>query len=151
LHRDQIVLARVPKHSIRDRSAYQFFVRTDDSGAAIWSSDVSERGPLFAYPGHCGRLDVVFNPAIGRYLMALGCNHHGAWGIFDAPQPWGPWTTVFFTDDWRLGDTHSYRLPSKWISADGRTLHLLFSGRSHRDVHYDAFCVRVLNLDLYPD
>lgn len=148
---DQIVLARVPEHSIRDRSAYQFFVRTDDSGAVIWSSDVSERGPLFAYPGHCGRLDVVFNAAIGRYLMALGFNHHGAWGIFDAPQPWGPWTTAFFTDDWGLGDTHSYRLPSKWISADGRALHLLFSGRSHRDVDYDAFCVRVLNLDLYPD
>lgn len=148
---DQIVLARVPEHSIRERSAYQFFVRTDDSGAAIWSSDISERGRVFAYPGHCGRLDVVFNAGIGRYLMALGFSHEGAWGIFDAPEPWGPWSTAFFTDDWGLGDTHSYRLPSKWISADGHTLQLLFSGRSNRDVHYDAFCVRELNLDLYPD
>ena len=144
-------VARAPKDSITDHSAYQFFIRTDDAGAPLWSSDLSQRGPVFAYPGHCGRLDVAYDPGIKRYLMALGFDHHGGWGIFDAPQPWGPWTTVLFTKDWGLGDTHSYRLPTRWISPDGLTLHLVFSGRRHEGVDYDAFCVRELRLRLHTD
>ena len=148
---DAVVLARVPKGKMTTLAAYEFFVRTDDAGAPVWSSDLSQRGPVFVYPGHCGRLDVAYDAAIRRYLMALGFDHHGGWGIFDAPEPWGPWTTVFFTKDWGLGDTHSYRLPTRWISPDGLTLHLVFSGRRHEGVDYDAFCVRELRLRLYPD
>ena len=80
----------------------------------------------------------------------LAFNQGGAWGIFDAPEPWGPWTTAFFTKDWGLGETHGYRLPAKWISQDGKTMHLIFSGRTHNEVVYDAFCVRKMELVLYP-
>ena len=66
----------------------------------------------------------------------------GGFGIYDAPEPWGPWTTAFHTPYWGLGSTHGYRLPSKWISPDGRTMHLVFSGRKHNGVLWDAFCVR---------
>jgi hypothetical protein len=69
--------------------------------------------------------------------------------LFDAPEPWGPWTTAFATQDWGLGQTHSYRLPTKWTSDDGSTLHLVFSGCTHEDVAYDAFCVRPLKLTLF--
>ena len=27
----------------------------------------------------------------------------GGFGIYDAPEPWGPWTTVFFTEKWDVG------------------------------------------------
>jgi len=39
-------------------------------------------------------------------------------------------------------------LPTKWISADGLTMHLVFSGRRHGEVDYDAFCVRKMTLAL---
>jgi len=144
---DHMVLARVPKDRIRDREAHEFFVRLDESGEPTWTKDIDQRGPVFTNPKGCQRSDVVYNPGIKRYLMCLGIDHEGSWGIFDAPEPWGPWTTAYYTEYWGLGRTHYYRLPSKWISADGRRMYLVFSGRTHNGIIYDAFCVRKLTLE----
>jgi hypothetical protein len=143
---DHLVLARVPKNRIREREAYEFFVRLNESGRPVWSPRIAERGPVFRYPNRCQRVDAVYNPALSRYLLALGYNHEGGWGVFDAPEPWGPWTTVFHTEYWGLGDTHGYRLPAKWISPDGKSMQLVFSGRRHNGRLYDAFCVRRLSV-----
>jgi len=144
---DQMVLARVPKDRIRDRSAYEFFVRLDEKDQPIWSRHIEKRGAVFFYPGHCQRSDVAYHPGIKRYLLALGFNHEGGWGIFDAPEPWGPWTTAFFTEDWGLGNTHGYRLPTKWMGDDCRTMYLIFSGRKYKNTEYDAFCVRRFTME----
>src|SRR5882672_4136217 len=32
---------------------------------------------------------------------------------------------AFITRDWGRGDTHGYRLPTKWISPDGREMYLV--------------------------
>ncbi len=140
---DGVVLARAPKNRIRERDAYEFVSRLDAAGKPVWSRRIEERTPVFRFPRHCQRLDVVYNAPLRRYLLALGYNHGGGWGIYDAPEPWGPWTTAFHTGYWGLGDTHGYRLPTKWISADGRTMWLIFSGRAP----WDAFCLRRLALD----
>jgi hypothetical protein len=144
---DRVVMGRVPKEHIRDRRAYEFFVRLDESGRAVWTKNIAARGAVFSYPGRCRRLDVVYNPGIRRYLLAIGFDNGGGWGIFDAPEPWGPWTTAFYTEYWGLGGTHGYRLPSKWIQPDGKTMYLVFSGVRHNGALYDAFCVRKLTLD----
>jgi len=145
---DQIVLARVPRSNVTDQSDYQFFQGVDMNGNPLWTSDINRRGPVFEYPGHCQRIEVVYNPGIKRYLMVLGYNHKGGWGIFDAPEPWGPWTTVFHTEKWDIPGTHGYRFPTKWIQNGGQTMHLVFSGVSAKG--YDAFCVRKMFLTLLP-
>lgn len=144
---DSLVLARVAKDRIRRREAYEFFSHVDSAGAPVWTSDIRRRGKVFSFPGHCQRVGAVYNPFCRRYLLSLGFEQSGGWGIFDAPQPWGPWTTAYFTRDWGLGPTHDYRLPSKWISDGGKTMALVFSGREHDGVEYDAFCVRRLHLE----
>ncbi len=56
--------------------------------------------------------------------------------IYDAPEPWGPWTTVFYTEQWQGGVLstgnggwgESQHIPTKWISPDGKTFHLVFAG-----------------------
>ena len=96
-------LARVPNDHIREREAYEFFQRLDAAGKPIWTKDITTRGPVFRFPGHCQRVDAVYNPLLKRYLLALGYNHKGGWGIYDAPEPWGPWTTAFHTDYWVSG------------------------------------------------
>jgi hypothetical protein len=146
---DQVVLARAPRGRVTERAAYEFFVSADD-GTGHWTPDITQRGAILHYPGHCQRSDVVYVPGIQRYLMAMGFNHSGGWGLLDAPEPWGPWTTAYHTDDWGLGATHSYRLPAKWISDDGAVLNVVFSGRTHAGVDYDAFCVRRMVLHRYP-
>jgi hypothetical protein len=137
-----LLLARVPKDRIRDRNAWQFYKGSGSAGEPLWTSDLSRRAPVFAYPANCQRVDVVYDAGLHRYLMALGYDHSGGWGLFDAPEPWGPWTTILHRQ-WDLIGTHGYRLPAKWISQDGLTLTLVFSGVKPND----AFCTRTLNLD----
>jgi hypothetical protein len=143
---DSLVLARVAKDRIRRRDAYEFFSHLDSATMPVWTSDIRRRGNVFTFPGHCLRVGAVYNPFCRRYLLSLGFDQSGGWGIFDAPEPWGPWTTGYFTREWGLGPTHDYRLPSKWISDGGKTMALVFSGREHNGVEYDAFCVRRLRL-----
>jgi hypothetical protein len=144
--RDSAVLARVPKDKIRDKQAYEFFVRRAPDGQAVWSAKISERGPVFEAPGRTERLDTAYNRALGRYLLTVGYGHGKGWGLFESPTPWGPWRTAFSTNDWGLGETHGYRLPTKWMSADGREMWLVFSGIKPND----AFCTRRMTFDLYP-
>jgi hypothetical protein len=125
---------------MRDRSAYVFFVRIGTDGAPVWSADIAERGPVFRNPNACYRLHVTYNPGQGRYLLAMTGSGKdprfgGGFGVYDAPEPWGPWTTVFFTDAWDVGPGESSSFPSKWLSPDGETGWLVFSGD-------DCFSVR---------
>ena len=109
---DALVLARVP------RAAFATTMPTSSWSASTFrrrpALDQRHRSPRprLPFPGHCQRADAVYNPLLKRYLLALGYNHQGGWGIFDAPEPWGPWTTAFHTDYWGLGGTHGYRLPA---------------------------------------
>jgi hypothetical protein len=128
---------------MKDRKAWEFFSGYD-SGSPRWSRRIEDRVHVFKYPGNCERLDIVYHPGLKRYLMTVSFGHHGAWGIFDSPEPWGPWTTAFKTRDWGLGQTHGYRLPAKWISDDGREMFLVFSGTREND----AFCVRRMTLEV---
>jgi CubicO group peptidase (beta-lactamase class C family) len=142
---DGIILARAPRNRLRDRSAWELFAGMS-GGRPSWTKEIAGREPAFEYPGRCERTDAVYHPVLKRYLLTVSYNHEGGWGIYEAPEPWGPWSTMFHTDDWGLGPTHGYRLPAKWFSADGKTIWLVFSGRRGPGMHYDAFCTRKAEL-----
>jgi hypothetical protein len=83
-------------------------------------------------------MDVTYNLLLETYMMTMR-SHAGAGGIsqfsiYEAPEPWGPWATVYYTPDGREWG-ESQHIPSKWISADGKTIYLIFSGN-------DSFSVR---------
>jgi len=137
---DRMVLARVPQEKIGARDAWEFLVRVDEGGAPVWTREITQRGAVFENRGRCYRSHVIFNPGLKRYLWCqtgLGKDPRfaGGFAIYDAPEPWGPWTTVFATDAWDVGPGESSSLPTKWISADGRTVQFVFSGD-------DSFSVR---------
>jgi CubicO group peptidase (beta-lactamase class C family) len=136
-----VTLARVPKDRIRERGAWEFFERLSDRGQPVWTADIAQSGTVFSYPANCERVDAVYDAGLKRYLLAVGYDHAGGWGLFDAPEPWGPWTTVLHRQ-WDVAGTHGYRLPAKWISKDGLRLTLVFSGVKPND----AFCTRTLRL-----
>jgi CubicO group peptidase (beta-lactamase class C family) len=142
---DRMVLARVPKSQIKDRDAYEFFRGLTDA-KPVWMKDVKDRGPVLTDSGKCYRSMVAYNAGLKRYLWCVtrpAKEKKGAYGlaIYDAPEPWGPWTTAYVADPWDVDAGESCGFPSKWISADGRTLHLVFAGG-------DAFCVRKAELIL---
>jgi hypothetical protein len=143
-----MVLACVPKTKLRDRGAYQFLVGTIND-VPYWSPDFAARDTVFKDPGRCYRGGVTYCAPLKRYLWVqtgLGRDlpHAGGLGIYDAAEPWGPWTTVFQTDLWDIGPGDTSSFPTKWMSADGRTLYLVFAGE-------DSFSVRKATLKLRAD
>ena len=122
--------------------------RHDDQQDPVWTAEFDKRGGVFEDEEACANLAVSYHPLVKRYLMTMG-NAPGAWGIYDAPEPWGPWTTVFHTAHWDVGDTHTYQLPTKWMASDH--LYVVFSGRPFEGTNYDSFCVRRLNFTIASD
>ncbi|MEX0702583.1 MAG: serine hydrolase [Planctomycetales bacterium] len=144
---DAMVLARVPREKLLDRAAWEFFVRRDDDGQPVWSADVAKRGPVLERAGRCYRSGISFDKGLGRYLW---CNTLGTDGrfsggleVYDAPEPWGPWTLAYSAEKWDVGPGETASFPPKWMSDDGRELHLVFSGD-------DSFSVRRATLVLRP-
>ena len=136
---DDIVLARVPKHEVLNRNAWEFFSGTPSS--PTWSSDIAARASIFHFTLNVNRLDVTYNEPLGRYLLTMRNREDDGnnFGIYDAPEPWGPWTTVYYTEEWLDGTPlssmarnqgwgDSQHIPSKWISADGKEFYLVYSG-----------------------
>jgi hypothetical protein len=57
--------------------------------------------------------------------------------MFDAAEPWGPWTTVTYDEAWGEDQievsTFYWNFTQKWLSADGTEFTLIFTGRSSND------------------
>jgi hypothetical protein len=144
---DQMILMRVLKYQIAQRAAYQFFAGLDGSGTPTWSSEVADRKPVFGHHDACLRSGISYCAPLERYLwwqqLPQPAGHpdrgdtrfDGGFGIYEAPEPWGPWSTAFFTEEWDVGPGERAEFPTKWMSADGLELRLVFSGD-------DGFCVR---------
>jgi hypothetical protein len=150
---DRMILMRVSQDRITDRSAYEFFVGTDTKGDPVWDRDIRRRGAVFEHKDACLRSGISYCAPLQRYLwwqhIPQPPGHRdrgdtrfdGGFGIYEAPEPWGPWRTVYFTEQWDVGPGERAEFPTKWMSADGRTLYLTFSGD-------DNFCVRKATLEI---
>jgi len=141
---DQMVLARVHKKRITDRNAYEFFKRLSSDGKVEWTKSIAQRKAVFKHINRCYRSSVCYHPILKRYLWcqvmpAEDKQSHGGIGIYDAPKPWGPWTTVYYDESWDVDPGESAGFVTKWISRDGKTLYLVFSGN-------DSFSVRKATL-----
>jgi Domain of unknown function (DUF4185) len=140
--RNDFYLMRVPKDKIMIQKAYELFAGLDRDGHPIWSDDPANKKSVFTDPNGIGWwMRVVYNRGVGRYLLTTSHGSEpgdGSWGIFDAPDPWGPWTTVAYYSIW-IDSVKKicFQFPSKWISPDGKTLWMIFSGRGI----YDSFNV----------
>ncbi|MCP4610488.1 MAG: serine hydrolase [Planctomycetes bacterium] len=141
---DRMVMARVPNDQIRRRNAYEFFNGFNNRRQPMWTANINEMKAVFINPGKCYRSGISYNAGLKRYLWCQilpfskddrGPRFQGGFGIYDAPDPWGPWTTVYYNQQWDVGPGETSSFPVKWMSKDGRSCYLLFSGD-------DCFSVR---------
>ena len=90
---------------------------------------------MFADPAGVWNPAVTHVPGLGRYLLTVAHSttalpSANRLGVFEARDPWGPWRTVYYVDDFldlRGGFHLGMHFPIKWQSADGRTLWATFS------------------------
>lgn len=159
-----LYLARVPDNKIQTRSAWEFYTGRDRHGDPTWSSDITRKAAVLTdnrtlYTNVLKKKDVpnqyviaqggvVYDAPLHRYLFASwsGTTHQ----IYDAPHPWGPWTHLLSTDFGPFKTSLNYgqygtSIPSKFISADGKTLYL------QSNIWYlgYTFALRRLYLDPY--
>ena len=141
-----IILGRIPKDCITDRSSYEFYSGTHGNRPA-WSRDIHDVQPVFSDKNGSNWLfNCVYNPGLRKYILVIKhaynmnprkgflVSNGSGLGIFESDEPWGPWETAFYTgnisetiDKMELGI--SYTIPQKWISGDGKTMWMVFAGR----------------------
>jgi len=145
---DYLLLGRVPKFLITHREAWEFFTRVNEAGNPLWSADDQQAEPVFRYPHMTGEDHISYNAGIRRYIMGNysfldeGGNprpYHaeGGWPatslrsqltLFEAPEPWGPWSLFYQNDNWGTYGDYQPSFPTKWISADGKNMLMVSSG-----------------------
>jgi len=135
-------LARVPAapaNSIELASKWQYYSGADSYGNPLWNASSALARPVWVDTNHGQWLSVTFDKAMGRYLAY---NDHGSAcggqpcerqvSLFDAPSPWGPWTTFDYEDEFDnlscgsncLGNSVevSCFMMQKWFSSDWLTV-----------------------------
>ena len=148
---DSFVLMRVHKDRIFDRRSYEFFAGFLD-GDTKWTPSVDDRRPVFSHKNRCRRSAVSYNAGLGRYIWwqqsdEADADHRfapGKFGIYESANPWGPWSTVYFTESWDMPAGESGNFPTKWMSESGDEMYLVFSA-------YDRFSIRKLTVTYRPE
>jgi hypothetical protein len=159
--------ARVPGNGIQTRSAWQFYAGLDASTNPLWTADIAQKKPVLLdtrllYPAMFGsdcppndsviaQGGVVYDKPLNRYIFtSWSCSTHE---IYEAPEPWGPWGHVLSNDFGPIRGIHNRgqygtSIPSKFISADGKTLMLQSNVCCSGDSY--TFSLRKVLLELSP-
>jgi len=135
---DQIYLCRVvpTPADINDESKYEYFAGHDKNGNALWSADFEASKPLIDWDNNCGCVTMTYNAPLKKYLMCVT----DGWPtiktmntyILESDKLTGPWKLVVYMKN--FGEqAYFVNFPSKFISRDGRTAWLCYSGNFTRD------------------
>lgn len=132
----EITLMRVLKTQITNQSQYEYFAGLNGNGNPTWTNNLADRKPVFedAVNGVM-RTSASYNAGLGRYLLitqqvAVQTDENSHIGIYDAPEPWGPWTTVIFAPSTIVQSTPKtvfWNFSNKWLSPDGKDFVLVYT------------------------
>lgn len=152
---NQLVMLRVRKDLLLDRSSYEFFAGSKSDGNASWGKDINDRAVVHTFPSgwvntndhpkthpYAWHPSVVYNAPLGVYMMAnwgIGCAPDGMWfgklsylGFWVGPQPWGPWRQIHEETVWTPANDPNARayqpqIIPKWIAKDGKSFWLVWT------------------------
>jgi hypothetical protein len=110
---DRLYLGRVPRASVQDRAAWEFFAGLA-GGLPAWTPDIAGKVPVLEdtrrwypnlRPGGVAGPDnlsvisqggVVYNAPLRRYLYTSWSEY--TFEFYEAPAPWGPWRLFLHHD-----------------------------------------------------
>jgi hypothetical protein len=142
-----IFLARVSLDKIREREAYEFYCGPGKRNKPLWKRETESMVPIFADANGADLGGIVYDPALGKFLLTSFHTGPGQLGVFEAPQPWGPWSTIAYYSDWggmaADGEGLTCDFPQKWMRSDGLSAWAIFSvygGSAKRGINaHDRF------------
>lgn len=133
----RIYLARVLIADILDKSKYEYFSGMSGN-SPTWTSSLNSKSPVFEDANGVGwNMAVSHNPEINRYILTTEHDRtfKGKLGMFEAPEPWGPWKTILYETEWGNGEialsTFYWNFPTKWIN--GNDFVMVFTGIKSND------------------
>lgn len=152
---DYLLLGRVWQDKILVRKEWEFFTGLTRNGQPEWSKDGSFAKPIFRYTLMTGENHVSYNKGLKRYLMGnysftdqdgnpQPYHQTKLWDpkqqrsqltLFEAREPWGPWSLFYQDDNWGLHGGYNPCFPTKWMSEDGKTMWMVYSG-SEEDYNF---------------
>ena len=134
--RKDMLLARIPLNELLNRDAVEFFDGTPQNPSR--TTGIDQAKPVFEdRNGVNAHVSCTYNRALGRYILLTTHSSAGikrGFGMFESERPWGPWSTLYYTDNLadfvpRLTSLISASIPSKWISPNGESMWMVFAGR----------------------
>jgi hypothetical protein len=136
-------LARVSKRHVLQREAYEFFAGLDARGRPKWTHDENQMKSVFTdhNPKQASGLGgASYIPGLRRYIATAQGPYIGQTSFYDAPQPWGPWTTITYNNidpqtgagGWANlgkagGGSLGVHIVNAWTSKDGLSLWMTYS------------------------
>jgi hypothetical protein len=145
-------LMRGSRSELGLRSNWTFFCGS--SSAPAWCTSSTAATPILFRSGgtFTPRAGMSWNPGLGRFMLSLvydptpdttddSPRFFGALMVLVSANPWGPWQTVFSSGSTWPGDSSTSAcgatgwgageradIPTKYMSADGKTFFLFSSG-----------------------
>lgn len=138
-------MGRAPSDRLRDQATYEYFAGLNAMGQPGWSSDIEQGEPFFVDSNGVGGFSMSYNEPLDRYILTTAHGSVSRLGVFEAPEPWGPWSTVDYYANWGgYGDGDGayallYSIPTKWIADDGLTFWMIYSAYDPPDRNLDSF------------
>ncbi|NOY84561.1 MAG: DUF5060 domain-containing protein [Nitrospirae bacterium] len=138
---NDLFLARVLKTEIGLRTGYEVFSGLSPQSVPTWSENTDDRVSVFTdLNGRNWGYQSVYHPILKRYILTVthgGDGEGSGLGIFDAPNLWGPWTVVEYTDEWKDAyNKFSFSFPQKWMSTDRLGFWMTHSGWPEYDGYF---------------
>jgi hypothetical protein len=145
-------LARVRPKRMLVQSAYEYFAGLDSHARPTWTREPTRMQPIFTdrsapQPG-CGGTcgmgasleEAVYDAGLKRYIGVAQGNFLAQTSFYEAPEPWGPWTTISYNNidaatgsgGWGnlgagAGGSLGVHAINAWTSDDGRTMWMAYS------------------------
>jgi hypothetical protein len=130
---DQVYLLRVTPsvENINDVSKYEFYGGKDENGDPVWTHDFKEIKPLLEWNNNMGCVTITYNAPLKKYIMCVtdGGNTYSKMNTYllESDKITGKWKLVTYMKN--FGEqAYFVNIPSKFISKDGKTAWLLYSG-----------------------
>lgn len=135
---DQVYLIRVTPSikNINDQSAYEYYAGKDQNNNPVWTNDFKKIKPLIEWDNNMGCVTITYNAPLKKYLMCITdggntCARMNTY-ILESDKLEGEWRLITYLKN--FGEqAYFVNIPSKFISKDGKTAWLLYSGNFATD------------------